>query len=229
MIRNTLLACFGLVLACSAVIAQQVELSVDKQMLSLPCARYFPAKYRDCPDGMAVNVSAALKGKTRKKPKYEYSVSGGMIVGSGPKVTWDMTKARPGTYVVSVKVYTGSRNGHLSATKTIRVEECADCTRECLGCPRITIQSSNETIGPGDIVKLQVVERWDLKFRWNIEGGEIISGQGTDQVTVRIDAAGVKDDISVRVEVVDGGFCFEVWHCPGVSDLQLPITRPKPH
>lgn len=78
-----------------------LELKLDKVMLERPCPRQrnYPAKYRTCPDDgtNVINVEAALSGKIRKKPRYEFSVSGGTIVGTGPKIIWDMSKAMPGT------------------------------------------------------------------------------------------------------------------------------------
>jgi len=198
------------------------KLTVDKTTLSLPCRYPFPAKYRSCPDGMTVNVTASVKNTSLKNLKYKYEVSGGVIVGTGSKVVWDMAKARPGTYEITVTAYRGSRAIGPPPTMIVRVQECADCTAECLSCPDLTIRSSKEFVNHEDIVEFYFPNVDELNGQWKIEGGKIIKGQGTGRINVRIDK-NAKDAVFVTVEVNKVGFCFEYGHCPTHSEFQLPV------
>jgi hypothetical protein len=223
---KSLLALFVFcLLSGSGLFAQatmQLELSVDKTVLSLPCRYHLPAKYRTCPDGVTVDVRARVKGKLRKDFRYEYVVSYGTIIGTGPNVTWDMTKEKPGTYEIKARIYDGLRDVGTSETRTIRIEQCADCNSECLECPNLTIQSSKESASVGEIVDFHLPANGDLKYRWKIVGGKIMKGQGTEHVTVRIDKK-AKDSALITVDVLNRGFCFEVGGCPNHSEFQLPL------
>lgn len=223
-----------LLLAClSSAIGQSkqasLELTLDRVTLYRPCPHFLPAKYRTCPNGMTINVDAVINGKIGKKPNYEYSVSGGTIVGSGSKVVWDMSKAMPGTYVVTTTARGGSTKTKLSTTRTITVQECGDCFAECLDCPDLDIHASRETISPGETVEFWLAQLGgEFKYRWAVEGGEIIAGQGTDHITVKVDPKLTKNQISMTVKIVDGGFCFEVGGCPDHAEMELQLTDPKP-
>lgn len=132
-----------------AQLRSQLELSVDKTVLSLPCPYPIPTKRRSCPDGMTINVQTTVKSGSPKNLKFEYGVSYGKIVGTGSKVIWDMTNAQPGTYEIKARVFSGQTEIGEPAVKTIRVEACLDCTEECLGpeCPNL--QSSRKSVDPG--------------------------------------------------------------------------------
>jgi len=210
----------------AAQVASRVELAVDKTVLSLPCRHRLPAKYRSCPDGMTLNVRTSIKGKPPKNVRYEYSVSYGRILGKGSDVVWDMTNQQPGTYEITARVYDGSSEVGSPVTKTIKVEECIDCNAECLSCPKFSIRSSKASGGPGDTVDFRVEDTGDLRYRWTIVGGRIIKGQGTENVTVKINNK-AKDSVLVSADVLNGGFCLEVGGCPSRSEFQLPLTNPK--
>lgn len=100
---------------------------------------------------------------------------------------------------------------------------------ECLGCPSLEIRSLKETIGAGEIVEFSLAAEWDGEFRWSVEGGQIIAGQGTDRVTVRVDSNLTRNAISVTTKIVDGGFCFDVWKCPDHAEMELQVSAPKPN
>lgn len=58
---------------------------------------------------------------------YEYTVSGGKIIGQGYNVVWDLSGVEPGNYEIKVGVNDGG--GICGATKTemLVVKECPDC------------------------------------------------------------------------------------------------------
>lgn len=61
---------------------------------------------------------------------YDYTITGGKIVGKGAKVTWDLSGVKPGTYRITAAVSDG--RGFYGAPKTqfVTVKECADCSAE---------------------------------------------------------------------------------------------------
>ncbi|MDQ3800095.1 MAG: hypothetical protein M3384_11620 [Acidobacteriota bacterium] len=54
--------------------------------------------------------------------KYVYTISGGKIIGSGANVQWDLSGLKPGTYIITAAVDTGSPWGILGQTKTREVK-----------------------------------------------------------------------------------------------------------
>jgi hypothetical protein len=71
------------------------EIVLDKKVVCHPCPPgRRPFTVSDCGDNMLIAISV---GKSENKQLgYEYTVSGGQIVGEGAKVIWDMTGVRPG-------------------------------------------------------------------------------------------------------------------------------------
>ena len=62
---------------------------------------------------------------------YNYTVSGGRIVGQGANVTWDVGGLQPGTYTITAGVNDGCGVCGQTQTKTITVKECAKCEIPC--------------------------------------------------------------------------------------------------
>lgn len=54
--------------------------------------------------------------------KYVYTISGGKIIGSGANVKWDLSGVKPGTYLITAAIDTGSRWGILGRTETREVK-----------------------------------------------------------------------------------------------------------
>ncbi len=224
--RWALLEALVLLVMCAAsVIAQpkiNIRLDLDKTTLYLPCRYPIPAKYRTCPEGMTVNVSAVVRTKSKSKLSYKYVVGYGAIVGTGPNVVWDMTKQVPGTYVI--KLIVGKGPSAIVAEKILTVAYCADGTMECLDCPHDMLESSNSTVRTGDIVEVKLKGALDGRYNWKVDGGIVIDGQGTDRVKVKVEKVTNRSTVAITLEVLDS-FCFEVWHCP-LPQIELVIENP---
>ncbi len=54
---------------------------------------------------------------------YFYKISGGEIIGSGPRVIWNLSGAAPGSYTITAAVDDGCGLCGLTVTKTVRVVE----------------------------------------------------------------------------------------------------------
>jgi hypothetical protein len=57
---------------------------------------------------------------------YNYTVSGGRIVGQGANITWDLTGIAPGSYTITAGADDGCGICGQTQTKTITVKTC-DC------------------------------------------------------------------------------------------------------
>lgn len=135
---------------------------------------------------------------------YTYSVTGGRIIGEGPNVTWDLAGAQPGTYTATVEVDDGCGCiSYSSATVTV-----AECVCE-LPCPIVSVtcpDSVNDT--PDAAVTFTAnVSGGDPNvsptYNWSVSAGEIIDGQGTPSITVRVAGLGGQ---SVTATVNVGGY-----------------------
>ncbi len=58
---------------------------------------------------------------------YNYTVSGGKIIGAGAKVVWDLSGIRPGTYTITVGGDNGCGVCGKTMTREVKVVECPDC------------------------------------------------------------------------------------------------------
>jgi predicted metalloprotease with PDZ domain len=74
-----------------------------------------------------VEISTEANNPENAMLLYNYTVSGGKIIGTGQKVIWDLSGVRPGTYMITVGVDDGC--GFCGATKTMEVKviECPNC------------------------------------------------------------------------------------------------------
>ena len=61
---------------------------------------------------------------------YQYTVSGGKIVGQGANVVWDLTGASPGTYTITAGVDDGCGVCGRTKTQTIVVRDCPNSKRK---------------------------------------------------------------------------------------------------
>ncbi len=58
---------------------------------------------------------------------YNYTVSGGKIIGKGEKVIWDLSNVKAGTYTITAAVDDGCGFCGKTVTKTITIKLCPDC------------------------------------------------------------------------------------------------------
>ena len=58
---------------------------------------------------------------------FNYTVSGGKIIGKGAKVIWDLSGAKPGTYLITAGADDGCGVCGQTITKEVKVIECPNC------------------------------------------------------------------------------------------------------
>jgi len=186
-------------------------LYLDKREVLIPC----PPGYigyvtdRECPeDNRVINVTARRINVDEKRNSYKYTVSGGSVLDEGQNVRWDLTGARPGTYTIKVAITDGVKTKE--ATETIRVSE-SDCGGHC-DCPTISV-TGNRRVKVDEIANFTAdvsggTGGADITYNWTVSQGEIVSGQGTPTINVKITGK-IKETVEATVEIGGTGICAE--------------------
>jgi hypothetical protein len=118
--------------------------------------------------------------------QYTYSVSGGSVVGSGRKVSWDLTGLTPGTYQISASVDDGKKTSE-TKTRTITLAD-PGCVWDPPECPSVSISNATRLGDTDDYIvqaNVQGIAPEDVRYSWETTGGQILAGQGTRSVRVR--------------------------------------------
>ena len=79
-----------------------------------------------CDDNTTVKVTTTAVDPEKDVVLYNYTVSGGRIVGQGANVWWDLTGIRSGNYTITAGVDDGCGICGQTQTRTITVKSC-DC------------------------------------------------------------------------------------------------------
>ena len=119
--------------------ANVTNLTVSDTQIFLPCpAGQVPGEGSTCADNMQLSVATTAVDPENDILTYNYTVSGGRIVGTGASVTWDVGGLAPGTYTITAGVDDGCGLCGKTMTQTITVAECAGCHVQC-ECPSISV------------------------------------------------------------------------------------------
>ena len=190
--------------------------NVDSVTLStseilLPCAPGTVVREgASCPDGSTVTV--ATKGSSTDPTDvltYNYTVSGGRIVGSGSNVTWDLSGARAGTYTITSGVDNGCGVCGTTKTETVTVKECPDCVANCV-CPELSV-SGGGVVQPGEAMSFTANVSGgtanDITYTWSVSNGKITSGDGTSSISV--DTTGLDGQNITATVNISGSLCAE--------------------
>ena len=87
-----------------------------------------PKDSKSCSDkSRTVEISTEAVDPENDVLTYNYTVSGGKIIGTGAKVVWDLSGAAPGTYTITAGVDDSCGVCGQTQTKTVKVVECPDC------------------------------------------------------------------------------------------------------
>jgi hypothetical protein len=155
---------------------------------------------------MTVQVTTTAVDPENDVLTYNYTVTGGRIVGQGANVSWDLTGAAPGTYTITAGVDDGCGVCGQTQTRTITVRAC-DCVPipvpvACL-CPDVTV-SDAPAVNPGQTLTFTANVTGESTgtavFNWTVENGVIASGQGTSTITVNTTTPG---NVRATVEVTN--------------------------
>lgn len=185
--------------------------------------------YVDCPRGSVTSKDSrtsedliaevnifAISNSVRDKLSYRYAVTGGEIIGSGPRVNWDLTGFQPGTYSVTVKVDDGTTNPPAEKKVDVTLAE-----RQCTSlCPDAELSTVRTIKGSADvIVSANIDAPPETKLIWSTNGATIVAGQGSRSVRLR--PAKENATVTLNLEPLGGSACPRVYSCllkPSVAE-----------
>lgn len=158
--------------------------------ITLGCAEGFvPREGTTCSDNRTISVATSATDAENDVLTYNYTVSGGRIVGQGANVSWDLTGVRPGTYTITAGVDDGCGLCGQTKTQTITVREC-DCVpaKPPCNCPTLSISGPGGVTAPGETItftaNLSGGDQNNITYNWTVSAGTITEGQGTPSIRV---------------------------------------------
>lgn len=191
--------------------ANVTALTLGKTTITLPCAAgLVPRSGTTCGDDLTTTVATTATDAENDVLTYNYTVSGGRIVGQGANVSWDLTGVRPGTYTITAGVDDGCGLCGQTQTQTITVAECV-CEQPPVpcNCPSLSITGPAGVTTPGETMtftaNLSGGDQNNITYNWTVSAGTIESGQGTPSITVRTtqDLAGGNVTATVNIGGTD--------------------------
>ncbi len=111
--------------------ASVTNLTLDKDEITVDCETRVSPETTSCADEIKViTIETIANDPDNDVLTYQYTVSGGKIIGQGQKVTWDLSGLKPGNYTITAGVDDGCGVCGKTMTKTVVVKECADCSQK---------------------------------------------------------------------------------------------------
>ncbi len=176
------------------------SVTIGDTTITLPCPVGTVSRSGSCNDSRTVTVVTSASDPENDVLTYNYTVSGGRIVGTGANVEWDLSEATPGTYTITTGVDDGCGVCGKTDTQTITIAECADCWVPC-DCPPISISGPAGVTNPGDTMTFTASVSGDVTYNWSVTAGTIESGQGTPSITVRTTPDMAGSNVSATVSI----------------------------
>ncbi|HEY0427040.1 MAG TPA: hypothetical protein VGC76_04460 [Pyrinomonadaceae bacterium] len=201
------------------------SLTISEKTVTIPCPAGYHAVSGNCSDDMSVNVATSATDPENDVLTYNYTVSGGRIVGTGANVSWDLSGAQPGTYTVTVGVDDGCGVCGTTKTETVTVARC-ECAPNAIPCecPTFSISGPSGTTAPGGSMTFTADvsggTATGITYNWSVSAGTIESGQGTPSITVTAPTDGTTN-VTATVEIGGTGFCAD---CPRSRSETAPVS-----
>ena len=108
--------------------ANLAELALSKNEITAYCFKNKSSKGEVCSEDAEIEIATK---STSDDPTdvltYNYTISGGKIIGSGANVIWDLTGVKAGTYTITAGVDNGCGVCGTTKTEKVEVKECPDC------------------------------------------------------------------------------------------------------
>ena len=206
--------------------ANVTALTLSDTEISLPCQPGFRSSSGACNDSTTINVSTTAVDPENDVLTYNYTVSGGRIVGSGASVQWDLSGAQPGTYTITAGVDDGCGICGKTETKTITIAQCPDCVKIC-ECPSISVTGPAGVTEPGGdmtfTANVSGGSQESVTYNWTVSAGEISAGQGTPSITVHVPTEMRGGNITATVNI---GGLDPSCNCVPTASETAPVATP---
>jgi hypothetical protein len=202
------------------------SVTLSDTTITLGCQPGFrPREGTTCNDSTSISVATSATDPENDVLTYNYTVSGGRIVGTGANVSWDVGGLAPGTYTITAGVDDGCGLCGKTQTQTITVVAC-DCVQEC-SCPTISVTGPAGVTERGGIMTFTANvsggSQQSVTYNWSVSAGTIESGQGTPTITVRAPSDGTTN----LTATVDVGGTDPACNCTRTADASGPIAEPE--
>ncbi len=203
--------------------ANVTGLTLSDNMIKGGCQPGFrPREGEVCNESTMINITTTATDAENDVLTYNYTVSGGRIVGSGANVQWDLSGVNPGTYTITSAVDDGCGLCGQTKTETITIAEC-DCVRECPDCPTISVTGPAGVTSPGNTMTFtaNLSGGDNLTLNWSVDRGTITAGQGTRSIVVQTGAEDAGQTVTARVNL--SGFDPNCTSCPQEASETAPV------
>jgi hypothetical protein len=171
------------------------RIELDKNEIVVPCPPWmkkYASRVSDSPcyaDGETyglITVKTTVYNPKNKALTYQYTISGGRIVGEGENVVWDLKGLRPGNYTITAAVNEGRGFNDKTPLQTVTIRDSCCCIF-CI-CPTLEVTGGGGVKG-GETVEFTANVSGgtaaDITYNWTVSQGEIIEGQGTPKIKVK--------------------------------------------
>ncbi len=181
------------------------SVTLSDTTITLGCQPGFrPREGTTCNDATSVSVATSASDPENDVLTYNYTVSGGRIVGTGANVSWDTSGLAPGTYTITAGVDDGCGLCGKTQTQTITVVAC-DCVPDC-SCPTLTVSGPAGVTQPGETMSFTANTSGgtaqNITYNWTVSSGTIESGQGTPNIVVRTDRSMAGGNVTASLSIV---------------------------
>jgi len=171
-------------------------------------------------EGARVQLDAHAAFSSGATPRYRWSASGGRIGGNGATTSWNLSGVQPGYYKAYLEADNGVADECVAFSSATVLVKCAPtvCPNILISCPdKISINQPvtfSASVAGGSPNVAQV-------FQWTISAGKIVSGEGTNNITV--DTTGLAGQ-SVRATLIMPG--YQDLNCTASCVVQIPNELP---
>jgi hypothetical protein len=175
---------------------------------------------------MLIDVGARAFDPENDPLIYAYTITGGRIVGSGSQVKWDLSGVYPGTYTITAGVDEGFGVLGKTQTRSVAVEACdptcglCSCATVELTGPINGINSSGDNAFTANVI----AGTYDPTYEWIVDGGTVVTGQGTPAVSVQFNEKALNSKASVTVRI---GGASPICACPVEYSVEFLNSRRK--
>jgi hypothetical protein len=198
--------------------------NVDSVVLSgttitIPCP---PGQHATgaCPDNTTISVTTHASDPENDVLTYNYTVSGGRVVGTGANVSWDLSGVQPGTYTITAGVDDGCGVCGTTKTQTVTVANCSSCAVTC-SCPTISASGPSGVTLPGQPMTFTATSSGDVTYNWSVSAGTISSGQGSSSITVDTTGLAPGSNVMATVTMSGANMCGD---CPKTASETAGIA-----
>ncbi len=187
--------------------------NLSTTVIKIGCLPGFRSTSGKCDDSRSVSVATSASDPENDVLTYNYTVSGGRVVGTGANVQWDLSGANEGTYTITTGVDDGCGVCGKTNTQTVTIKKCDDCVQVC-NCPSLSVNDQSGVTSPGSTMTFTLNGGGSNPVNWSVTAGTIESGQGTSTITVRVPAEGSPSNITATASL---GGLDEACRCPNTA------------